>query len=195
MLRIDYQRARSREAEPGADRGFSKSQRNNPVRRRKSPAAALVIAVAACELRKKMKLAAERAVEMTVAAKPCGFRTPLGNRFAIPTFPPPRRLLDSFNTKSRKELSSAISSGFLQAHSSIGKDYQGALPGPRHSSAKSCTPSGVDFPHSRNGTAHDLRLNVVFRRGRAGLGVTWHPRHSLVHCSFHLFGGLVLDMG
>ena len=31
-------------------------------------------------------------------------------------------LLDSFNTKSRKELSSAIPSGFLQAHSSIGKD-------------------------------------------------------------------------
>src|SRR5664280_539601 len=38
MLRIDNQRARSREAEPGADRGFSKSQRNNPVRRRKSSA-------------------------------------------------------------------------------------------------------------------------------------------------------------
>src|SRR5664280_2912980 len=38
MLRIDHQRARSREAEPGADRGFSKSQRSNPVRRRKSPA-------------------------------------------------------------------------------------------------------------------------------------------------------------
>src|SRR5664279_5366826 len=34
MLRIDHQRARSREAEPGADRGFSKSQRSNPVRRR-----------------------------------------------------------------------------------------------------------------------------------------------------------------
>src|SRR5664280_1192149 len=38
MLRIDNQRARSREAEPGADRGFSKSQRRHPVRRRKSPA-------------------------------------------------------------------------------------------------------------------------------------------------------------
>src|SRR5664280_3384939 len=38
MLRIDHQRARSREAEPGADRGFSKSQRRHPVRRRKSPA-------------------------------------------------------------------------------------------------------------------------------------------------------------
>ena len=38
MLRIDNQRARNREAEPGADRGFSKSQRSNPVRRRKSPA-------------------------------------------------------------------------------------------------------------------------------------------------------------
>ena len=62
---------------------------------------------------------------MTVHAKPCGFRTHLGNRFAIATFPPPRRLLDSFNTKSRKELSSAISSGFLQAHSSIGKDSYG----------------------------------------------------------------------
>jgi len=60
---------------------------------------------------------------MTVDAKPCGFRTHLGNRFAIPTLPPPRRLLDSFNTKSRKELSSAIPSGFLQAHSSIGKDW------------------------------------------------------------------------
>jgi hypothetical protein len=39
---------------------------------------------------------------MTVHAKPCGFRTPLGNRFAIATFPPPRRLLDSFNTKPKK---------------------------------------------------------------------------------------------
>src|ERR1039458_3544533 len=38
MLRIDNQRARSREAEPGADRGFSKSQRRHPVRRRKSSA-------------------------------------------------------------------------------------------------------------------------------------------------------------
>src|ERR1017187_6400942 len=43
-----------------------------------------------------MKLAAARAVEMTVAAKPCGFRPHLGNRCAIPTFPPPRRLLDCF---------------------------------------------------------------------------------------------------
>src|SRR5664280_3424598 len=43
-----------------------------------------------------MKLAAQRAVEMTGGAKPCRFRTPLGNRFAIPTFPPPRRLLDCF---------------------------------------------------------------------------------------------------
>src|SRR5664280_797982 len=34
MLRIDHQRARSREAEPGADLGFSKSQRRHPVRRR-----------------------------------------------------------------------------------------------------------------------------------------------------------------
>src|SRR5664280_1894447 len=33
---------------------------------------------------------------MTVGAKPCGFRTHLGNRCAIPTFPPPRRLLDCF---------------------------------------------------------------------------------------------------
>src|ERR1039458_5881049 len=40
--------------------------------------------------------AAARAVEMTVGAKPCGFRTHLGNRCAIPTFPPPRRLLDCF---------------------------------------------------------------------------------------------------
>ena len=39
------------------------------------------------------KIAAQRAVEMTVDAKPCGFRTHLGNRFAIPTFPTPRRLL------------------------------------------------------------------------------------------------------
>src|SRR5271165_4212373 len=61
---------------------------------------------------------------MTVHAKPCGFRTYLGNRFAIPTFPPPRRLLDSFHTKSRKELSSAIPSGLLQAHSSIRKDCE-----------------------------------------------------------------------
>src|ERR1019366_7092440 len=28
--------------------------------------------------------------------KPCGFRPHLGNRCAIPTFPPPRRLLDCF---------------------------------------------------------------------------------------------------
>src|ERR1035438_4994095 len=33
---------------------------------------------------------------MTVGAKPCGFRPHLGNRCAIPTFPPPRRLLDCF---------------------------------------------------------------------------------------------------
>src|ERR1019366_8701050 len=33
---------------------------------------------------------------MTGGANPCGFRTPLGNRCAIPTFPPPRRLLDCF---------------------------------------------------------------------------------------------------
>ena len=64
---------------------------------------------------------------MTVAAKPCGFRTHLGNRFAIPTLPQPRRLLDSFNTKSRKELSSAIPSGFLQAHPSIRKDCHRTL--------------------------------------------------------------------
>src|SRR5450759_2447133 len=38
MLRIDNQRARSREAESGADRGFSKSQLRHPVRRRKPPA-------------------------------------------------------------------------------------------------------------------------------------------------------------
>src|ERR1035437_8300638 len=38
MLRIDNQRARSREAEAGAARGFSKSQRRYPVLRRKSPA-------------------------------------------------------------------------------------------------------------------------------------------------------------
>src|ERR1017187_7238547 len=43
-----------------------------------------------------MKLAAARAVEMTVGAKPCGVRPHLGNRCAIPTFPPPRRLLDCF---------------------------------------------------------------------------------------------------
>src|SRR3974390_647982 len=66
--------------------------------------------------------ASRRAVAMTGSAKPCGFRPHLGNRFAIPTLPQPRRLLDSFNTKSRKELSSAIPSGFLQAHPSIRKD-------------------------------------------------------------------------
>ena len=59
---------------------------------------------------------------MTVDAKPFGFRIYLGNRCAIPTLPQPRRLLDSFNTKSRKELSSAIPSGLLQAHPSIRKD-------------------------------------------------------------------------
>ena len=36
-----------------------------------------------------MKLAGgKRTVEMTVGAKTCGFRTDLGNRCAIPTFPP-----------------------------------------------------------------------------------------------------------
>src|SRR5208337_1328843 len=38
MLRIDNQRARSRETKPGSDRGFSKRQRRDPLRRRKSPA-------------------------------------------------------------------------------------------------------------------------------------------------------------
>ena len=49
-----------------------------------------------------MKLAAKRAVEMTLPAKPYGFRTQLGNRCAIPTLPPPRRLLDSFNTNQER---------------------------------------------------------------------------------------------
>jgi hypothetical protein len=40
---------------------------------------------------------------------------------AIPTFPPPRRLLDSFRKAKRKETSSAIASDRLQAHLSIGK--------------------------------------------------------------------------
>jgi hypothetical protein len=39
------------------------------------------------------------------------------------TFPPPRRLLDSFHTNQERELSSAIPSGFFQAHSSIRKDW------------------------------------------------------------------------
>src|SRR5664279_490298 len=38
MLRIDNQRARSRDTKPGSDRGFSKRQRRDPVRRRKSRA-------------------------------------------------------------------------------------------------------------------------------------------------------------
>src|SRR3974390_2522440 len=38
MLRIDNQRVRSRETKPGSDRGFSKRQRRDPVRRRKSRA-------------------------------------------------------------------------------------------------------------------------------------------------------------
>src|SRR5271167_2545124 len=38
MLRIDNQRARSRETEPGSNRGFSKRQPRDPLRRRKSPA-------------------------------------------------------------------------------------------------------------------------------------------------------------
>ena len=40
---------------------------------------------------------------------------------AIPTFPPPRPLLDSFKKKKRKETSSATASDLLQAHLSIGK--------------------------------------------------------------------------
>ena len=54
-----------------------------------------------------MKLATERAVEMTVGAKPCGFRTALGNRCAIPTFPPRDGCYIFFKTFTRKELSSA----------------------------------------------------------------------------------------
>src|ERR1035438_3552265 len=38
MLRIDNQRARSSETKPGSDRGFSKRQRRDPLRRRKSRA-------------------------------------------------------------------------------------------------------------------------------------------------------------
>src|ERR1035438_2038727 len=38
MLRIDNQRARRRETKPGSDRGFSKRQRRDPLRRRKSRA-------------------------------------------------------------------------------------------------------------------------------------------------------------
>src|SRR5437667_2008096 len=34
MLRIDHPRARSRETEPGTDRGFSKRQPRDPIRRR-----------------------------------------------------------------------------------------------------------------------------------------------------------------
>jgi hypothetical protein len=34
--------------------------------------------------------------------KPGGLATPLGNRCAIPTFPPPRRLLDSFHTNQER---------------------------------------------------------------------------------------------
>src|SRR5208283_1171585 len=40
MLRIDKQRERSRETKSGSDRGFSKSQRRDSVRRRKSRAGA-----------------------------------------------------------------------------------------------------------------------------------------------------------
>src|SRR5271165_1246443 len=99
---------------------------------------------------------------MTVHAKPCGFRTYLGNRFAIPTFPPPRRLLDSFHTKSRKELSSAIPSGLLQAHSSIRKDsrvpfplkrskhsiFKQLRPATRHSREPCC--AGYSAEHARH---------------------------------------------
>src|SRR5664280_2909380 len=77
------------------------THRRGPQRYRSRPAYAAgqtqtLRPVAACGLRKKMKLAAVRAVEMTVGAKPCGFRTHLGNRYAISPFPPPRRLLDCF---------------------------------------------------------------------------------------------------
>src|SRR5664280_3700194 len=70
-----------------------------------------------------MKLAAARAVEMTVAAKPCGFRPHLGNRCAIPTFPPPRRLLDCFlNSTPERSFPQPSAQALLQAHSSIRKD-------------------------------------------------------------------------
>src|ERR1039457_689688 len=84
---------------PWAHRRRLTTHRRRAQRYRSRPAhaagqAQTLRAVAACGLRGKMKLAAARAAEMTVAAKPCGFRTHLGNRCAIPTFPPPRRLLD-----------------------------------------------------------------------------------------------------
>src|SRR3974377_1990818 len=87
---------------------------------------------------------------MTVAAKPCVFRTHLGNRFAIPTLPQPRRLLDSFNTKSRKELSSAIPSAFLQA-----------LPSIRKACSRPCDFGGKAPPHA---VVHDWRLSLFSKR-------------------------------
>ena len=168
MLRIDNQGARSRETKPGLDRGFSQRQRRelHPCRTRGTHPAVLQRALESqSELPSPLRpsryrgrrerpstaplptlsnpaasRAVERAVEMTVHAKPCGFRTHLGNRFAIPTFQPPRRLLDSFNTKSRKELSSAIPSGFLQAHSSIGKDLPGIQDLPSNRLHQQCCP-------------------------------------------------------
>src|ERR1035437_560933 len=72
-----------------------------------------------------MKLAAARAVEMTVGAKPCGFRPHLGNRCAIPTFPPPRRLLDCFlNSTPERSFPQPSAQALLQAHSSIRKDLR-----------------------------------------------------------------------
>jgi len=45
-----------------------------------------------------------QAVEMTLCGKPLrAFHTELGNRSAITTFPPPRRLLHSFKSQTRKE--------------------------------------------------------------------------------------------
>ena len=52
---------------------------------------------------------------------PFGFPPSVEIALAIPTFPPSRRLLDSFKKRKRKEPSSAIASHRLQAHLWIGK--------------------------------------------------------------------------
>src|SRR5208337_393896 len=120
------------------------------------------------------RAACGRAVEMTGAAKPCGFRTHLGNRFAIPTFPPPRRLLDSFNTKSRKELSSAIPSGFLQAHSSIRKDFPQTQQCPHLP------------PYLQEMARHMLQLNL--RRGIENQDIYGSSSHQVASASPNRLG-------
>ncbi len=53
---------------------------------------------------------------------PCSLES-AKNKGALSTFPPPRRLLESFGIQPKKELSSATGPILPQAHPWIGKDW------------------------------------------------------------------------